>query len=89
MTICIASICENPQDPKIVFSADRMVTDSNGLTFEHGVPKISALTKNHFIMSAGRSSEADQIIQNVGAILSSYEEERLEYLTIKETVDLS
>lgn len=88
MTICIASICETPQSPKIVFSADRLITDAHGLTFEHGVSKIKMLTKNCFIMSVGKSSHADQIIQNTVKTISTYDNEKIENMTIEQIVEV-
>lgn len=63
MTICIVAICESNTNPKIVFCADRLVTDANGLTYEQGQPKIIGLSENCLVMMAGKGAESDQIIK--------------------------
>ena len=69
MTICISTICEISQASRIVFCADRLVTDANGLTFEQGKPKIDFIYDNCLVMSAGRGAESDQIIATVQRII--------------------
>ena len=69
MTVCIAGICDHPLAPKIVFCADRLVTNQDGLTFEQGRPKIDLIRDNCLVMNAGRAAEADMIIFAVRAKL--------------------
>ena len=63
MTVCIAAICQIGQGAQIVFCSDRLVTNSDGLTFEQERPKIVVLTENCLIMNAGSAMESDNIIQ--------------------------
>ncbi len=65
MTICIATICDQNTSPTIIFCADRLVTDANGLTFEQGIPKIDYIDDNCLVMSAGLGAESDEIIKEV------------------------
>ena len=71
MTVCIAAICEADKEPRITFCADRLVTDSNGLTFEQGKPKVDIISDNCFVMNAGLGHEADEIIDKVASIVSN------------------
>jgi len=65
MTMGIAAICSADTDsPKIVFSADRQITA--GIKFEHGMPKIRALTDYcYVIMSSSDTLKSDMIISKV------------------------
>lgn len=64
MTICIAAIYGRETDAtEIAFAADRLATDQNGLTFELGISKITRITDDYFIMSAGNSSRASLVLQ--------------------------
>lgn len=87
MTICIAAICDHSTSPRIVFCADRLVTDSNGLTYEQGMPKIIQLAKNCIIMMAGRGAESDQIIQKSLDKLREKDKEN-EFPKISEIVEI-
>lgn len=63
MTICIATIAEADESPKIVFAADRLV--SGQVQFEHGNPKIYELRKNCLLMLAGNPLKGSLIISSV------------------------
>jgi nitrogen regulatory protein PII len=88
LTICIAAIGDlqvlppNPNTaPKIIFCADRMI--SAGLQFEHGVPKIQALTPFCYVMmSSDDSLTSDMIIKNVQAEIAGRN------LTVEEIVEV-
>ena len=89
MTICIASICEvSTGNPRIVFCADRLVTDANGLTFEQALPKITQLLSNCLIMNAGDSSYGDMILRDVFEKVGSFPPENLEKIRIKDIVEI-
>lgn len=88
MTICIAAICEANVGGKIVFCADRLVTDANGLTFEQGMPKIWMLLPHCLIMNAGDALRGDAIIRDVFNKLKSREPESLEKLSIMEIAEI-
>lgn len=65
LTICIATICEaNTNSPKIVFCADRMLTDQYGYTFELQRPKILQLATHCLVMEAGDASIGNTVIQH-------------------------
>src|SRR6185437_15034485 len=63
VTICIATIAEADESPKIVFAADRLV--SGQVQFEHGNPKIYELRKNCLLMLAGNPLKGSLIISSV------------------------
>lgn len=89
MTICIASICEaSTGNPRIVFCADRLVTDTNGLTFEQGTLKIEQLLPHCLIMNAGDAFRGDAIIRDTVNTLNSFEQIKLESITVKEIADI-
>ena len=72
MTICIAAVCDyNTGEPKIVFCSDRLVTDSNGLTFEQAIPKVVELLPHCLIMNAGDGCNGDAIINEVATDLNN------------------
>jgi len=84
MTICIATICEaNTGYPRIVFTADRLVTDDDGYTFELGVPKANSLSSKCFIMEAGDSFTGERIIEHFNSRLT---QEQLENMSVSEIV---
>lgn len=89
VTICIASICEAlTGNPRIVFCADRLVTDANGLTFEQGTPKILQFLPQCLIMNAGDAFRGDAIIRDTFYSLSSIEPDKQESMSIKEIAEL-
>jgi hypothetical protein len=89
LTICIATLCEaHTSNPRIVFCADRLVTDIRGLTFESGVLKILQILPNCLLMNAGDSSRGDVIIKNVFDILSLKKPEELEKMEFKKIAEL-
>jgi len=89
LTICIASICEaNTGSPRIVFCSDRLVTDSNGLTFEQGKAKVDMLLPNCLIMNAGDASRGGAIIRDAFLELASMQSEKKEKINIKEIAEL-
>lgn len=59
MTICIAIRCDCSQDgkeitPRVIMAADRMITSNYlEIEFEHPLPKLTALTKNCVVATAG------------------------------------
>jgi hypothetical protein len=87
LTICIASICENNTgNPRIVFCADRLITDYNGLTFEQAEPKIVQLLPNCLIMNAGDAACGDAIIRDVFEALSKVKPETMSIKDIAELI---
>jgi hypothetical protein len=55
MTVCIAAICCEDDDPKAIVASDRMVTQAMGspIEYEHTSTKMSQLTDWCIMMSAG------------------------------------
>lgn len=89
LTICIASICEaNTGNPRIVFCSDRLVTDSNGLTFEQVTPKIVQLLPNCLIMNAGDASHGDIILRDVFAKMGTLPPDKVETIKTEEIVEM-
>ena len=89
LTICIASICElSTGNPRIVFCADRLVTDANGLTFEQATPKIVQLLPNCLIMNAGDACHGDIIVRDVFSRLNQLTPDDAGKLTIKGIVEM-
>ena len=64
MTICMASICEELNNPTILLCADRLV--SAGIQFEGGSSKIRVVTPNCYIMQSSNDSLiSDSIYQRL------------------------
>lgn len=89
MTVCISAVCDSALlSPKILFCADRLVTDSNGLTFEQGMPKIFQICENCLVMNAGLGYEADQIIRSVVERVTEKMSKDEKLLSIKEIASI-
>jgi 20S proteasome alpha/beta subunit len=63
MTVCVAAICERTFSPKIIFSADRLVTSET--EFELGLSKVQYITSNCLTMFAGDVLQGDRIVKNL------------------------
>jgi ATP-dependent protease HslVU (ClpYQ) peptidase subunit len=64
MTVCIAALCQDGQEPHAVVAADRMVTLGSFIEFEHAVPKM--VEGHHAIaMIAGDTLVAKRLTDDV------------------------
>ena len=53
MTVCIAALCNDGDEPRAVVAADRMVTLGGFIQFEHAVPKMAPASQYALAMIAG------------------------------------
>lgn len=53
MTVCIAALCSDGEEPRAVVAADRMVTLGSFIEFEHAVSKIASASPFALAMVAG------------------------------------
>lgn len=64
MTICIASICDSSK--KVIVASDRMITTGDlTVAFEHDVPKITQLSGNCLVLTAGPALVHTDLFRNV------------------------
>jgi 20S proteasome alpha/beta subunit len=65
MTICLAALCNEEDEPRAVVVADRMVTLGGFIEFEHAMPKMAAASPSAIVMVAGDSLVGTRIAQDV------------------------
>ena len=63
MTVCLATICDIDDDPKVIVIGDRMITFGNIIQFEHNSPKILEVTPNCVVATAGHATIHTEIIR--------------------------
>ncbi len=67
MTVCIAALCRDEDEPRAVVATDRMVTLGNIIEFEHTVPKAAEASPFAIAMVAGDSLVGTRIAQQVAS----------------------
>jgi hypothetical protein len=70
MTVCIAALCREEDDQRVVVAADRMVTLGNFIEFEHAVPKMTTSPPYAVAMVAGDTLTGTRLVQEVAASVS-------------------
>lgn len=66
MTVCLAALCKDGDDPLVVVAADRMVTLGGFIEFEHAVPKMAPAASGFAIaMVAGDTLTGTRLAREV------------------------
>jgi len=65
VTVCLAALCRDEEEPRAVVAADRMVTMGGFIEFEHAEPKIRSASSVAVAMAAGDALVGTQIAQEV------------------------
>ena len=69
MTICLAALCRQHDQPVAVVAADRMVTMGGFIEFEHPVPKMAQPSPLAVVMVAGDTLVGTRMAQEVSGAL--------------------
>ncbi len=89
MTVCIAVLAEKRR--KAVLVADKMITAKIPTPFEfetEDVKKISKVAENVYILSAGDTLSANEIVQKSAKAIRQMKPVRVKYLTVEEVADI-
>lgn len=67
MTVCLAALCGNGEDSRVVVAADRMVSAGGFMEFEHRGSKIVELADHALVMVAGDTNEGMRLVHQAAA----------------------
>jgi hypothetical protein len=70
VTVCIAALCNDGNEPRAVIAADRMVTLGGFIEFEHTVPKMAPASPYAIALVAGDSLIGTRIAEDVARSLA-------------------
>jgi hypothetical protein len=71
MTVCIAALCKDGDEPRAVVVADRMVTLGSFIEFEHAMPKMTETSPYAIAMIAGDTLVGTRLAQEAADELSA------------------
>lgn len=67
MTVCIAALCGENDEARVVVAADRLVTSGGFMEFEHPGSKMVQLSSRAMVMVAGNSNEGMRLVHEAEA----------------------
>lgn len=73
MTVCIAGLCGDGEDSRVVVAADHLVTSGGFMEFEHPGSKIVPLCDKALVMVAGNTNDGMRLVNQAAADLSGVE----------------
>ncbi|HVC07162.1 MAG TPA: hypothetical protein VND98_06230 [Solirubrobacterales bacterium] len=73
MTVCVAALCGEGEDPRVVVAADHLVTSGGFMEFEHPGSKIVKLCDQALVMVAGNTNDGMRLVNEAAADMSDEE----------------
>jgi 20S proteasome alpha/beta subunit len=67
MTVCVAALCGEEEDPRVVVAADHLVTSGGFMEFEHPGSKIVELGDQALVMVAGNTIDGMRLVNEAAA----------------------
>lgn len=67
MTVCIAALCGDGEDSRVVVAADHLVTSGGFMEFEHPGSKIVPLCDKALVMVAGNTNDGMRLVREAAA----------------------
>jgi 20S proteasome alpha/beta subunit len=71
MTVCIAALCTDGDEPRVVVAADRMVTLGSFIEFEHAMRKMTAASPYAIAMIAGDTLVGTRLAREAAEVTAS------------------
>lgn len=69
MTVCIAALCGDGEDTKVIVAADHLVTSGGFMEFEHPGSKIVELCDQALVMVAGNTIDGMRLVNEAAAAM--------------------